>query len=62
MAWKRIYEGDSLEEAAMATVAYAKKFIEDKYGSALPNQDLAGASLQQDSSGQVIASSKEDKE
>ena len=61
MAWKRIYEGNSLEEAADACAAYANKLIADKYGSAQPNQDLAGASLQQDSSGQVITSS-EDKE
>ena len=57
-----LYEGDSLEEAADACMAYANKYIADKYGSVQPNQDLAGASLQQDSSGQVITSSKEDKE
>ena len=55
-----VYEGDSLEEAANASIAYINK----KYPSSNSGKgfSLTSASPQQDSSGQVITSSKEDKE
>ena len=53
MVWKTIYEGNSLEEAAEATAAYAEKYIADKYVPTQQNQGITGASLQQGSSGRV---------
>ena len=59
MAYKRIYEGDFLEEAANACAAYAENYIANKYGTEQQKQDFTGTSLQKDSSSQVITSSED---